>query len=870
MKPFMGAFRAVVIGKRQRSQNFRLLLAAGVIASAQALFAAEVANPAGNTDFFEKNIRPVLVDKCYKCHSADSAKVKGGLLLDKREASRRGGDTGPAVVPGDLNRSLLIGAIRYTNADLAMPPEKSGGKLPEAVIKNFEQWVKAGAPDPREGDAASAALAKKYDTSTATSWWSFQPLHKTTAPKTKDSKWPRTDVDRYILAGLQVKGLTPVGDADKATLLRRVYFDLIGLPPTPAEALAFQSDNDPQAFAKVVDKLLASPQFGETWGRHWLDVARYAESSGKDANVTYPNAWRYRDYVTASFNEDKPYNRFIQEQIAGDLLPTHNERERATNLIATGFLAIGAKSLSEMNPKQFAADQADEQLDSTCQAVMGLTVGCARCHDHKFDPISQKNYTALAGIFLSTDTYYGTAGAVQGRNQSPLLTLPKGSGQPIVTKTLTPAEYARKEQQLEELTKEVRQLLLERAPGNQNRMRASSNAMTQFEVVRLFTQRSQLSAELAGYETNGQPKAMAMGVREKPTYLPVGYRRAFLENGQRPNGFERIGDAPLFVRGDVNKPSDTVRRDLPPVPAGVPASPIARGSSGRMELAQWLTSAENPLTSRVMANRVWHWLFGRGLVGSVDNFGTSGEQPTNPELLDYLAEQFIADGWSVKKLIREIVLSRTYQLASTYDETRFAADPDNLLQWRHNPRRLDAEAIRDAILYAAESLDLKPPAGSVIGRAGEGPIGGPRFMALSEEQIARAEADTRSLYLPSARNLPPEVLAVFDLPDASAVQGAREVTTVPTQALFMMNSDLVSRQAHKLSARLIKAYPGGANDKFDERFDLACWIVFNRLPDAQERAAAKELTKHYPDDADSAWHSISRALFASAEFRSLN
>ena len=354
--------------------------------------------PQDQLDFFEKKIRPVLTDKCYKCHSEKAEKIKGGLLLDTREGARRGGDNGPAVVPGSLPDSLMIEAIHYANKDVAMPPAKAGGKLPDDVIKDFEKWVQMGAPDPREGGTVAAVAAtKKVDTAKARDWWAFKAPVKSVVPAVKDTAWPRTDIDRFVLAGLEAKGLKPVADADRLTLIRRVYFDLAGVPPSLDEITAFVQDKSPNAFVTVVDRLLNSPQFGERWGRHWLDVARYAESSGKEVNLAYPNAWRYRDYVIDAFNEDKPYDEFIREQIAGDLLPANNERAHAEHEVATGYLALGAKSQNEQNPRQYALDVADEQIDALSQGILGMTIACARCHDHKFDPIPQREVLRHGG-----------------------------------------------------------------------------------------------------------------------------------------------------------------------------------------------------------------------------------------------------------------------------------------------------------------------------------------------------------------------------------------------------------------------------------------------------------------------------------------
>ena len=334
-----------------------------------------------DTAFFEKNIRPVLVEKCYKCHSVESEKVKGGLVLDTREGIRKGGDTGPAVVPGDVASSLLMEALRYSNKDMQMPPEKQGGKLSDDMIANFERWVRMGAPDPREKKAQSAvASISSWDTENAKKHWAFKAPQRQSPPAVKDTSWPKSDLDRFVLAQLETKSIMPVADASPRTLVRRIYFDLIGLPPSPEDVEQFvqeASKDRSHALDALVERLLKSPRFGERWGRHWLDVARYAESTGREVNCTLPHAWRYRDYVIAAFNADKPYNQFIREQIAGDLLPAKDNRERAEHQIATGFLAIGSHSLSEKNPKQFSLDMADEQIDAVSQAVLGLTVACA-------------------------------------------------------------------------------------------------------------------------------------------------------------------------------------------------------------------------------------------------------------------------------------------------------------------------------------------------------------------------------------------------------------------------------------------------------------------------------------------------------------
>ena len=878
-------------------KTFPFLILAAALSGAGSAFAAldESAPPAAQPitaeqrDFFEKKIRPVLVDKCYKCHAENSDKIKGGLTLDTREGARRGGENGPAVVPGDLKESLLIEAIRYANKDSAMPPEKSGGKLADEVIKDFEKWVQMGAPDPRDG---AAKVVKKYDAEKAKEWWAYHTPKKSAPPAVKDAAWARSDIDRFVLAGLEAKGLKPVADADKLTLIRRVYFDITGLPPSMPEITAFVQDKSPDAFAKVVDRLLASPRFGERWGRHWLDVARFAESTGKDVNFSFPHAWRYRDYVIAAFNADKPYDEFIREQIAGDLLPAKDDRERAEHQIATGYLAIGTKSLNEQNPRQFALDVADEQIDAISQGMLGMTIACARCHDHKFDPIPQREYYAMAGIFLSTDTRYGTAAGLQNRHPTQLIELPTSADVPKLAKTMSADERTRKEAQLAALTKERDELVAERQKAR--RSGGQENQQNAQRALRLIGQVGELEAELKSYDTAGQPKGLAMGAMDRPAASSAdGFGARFREGIRsqiygRPAAFGSITDSPLFARGEPDKPGEKVPRGFVSAlsPGAAPAIPSR--SSGRRELADWITSAENPLAARVMANRVWHWLFGRGIVETTDNFGTTGQKPVNQALLDDLALRLRDGGWSVKKLIREIVLSRTYQLGSGFDEKAFAADPENTLNWRMSQRRLDAECIRDAILATSQQLQLQPPVGSPVALAGEGPATRPRGGGI--EGLINAPTNVRSVYLPIVRDLLPDALAAFDFPEPSLVTGARETTNVPSQALYLLNSPFVTIQSQRLGERIVASYPGGPNAgaaaNLDERITYAYWLVFCRPPSTSERTAAMNFFSRFPsawskgdkstlglrnaEAATAAWTSFCRALFASAEFRYLN
>ena len=819
--------------------------------------AAEPATPAQKISpdqlaFFEKKIRPVLVAKCYECHSTEAKKLKGGLYLDTRDGIRHSGDSGHAVEPRSLKDSLLIKAIRWESKDLQMPPKE---KLSAEVIADFEKWVLMGAPDPREG---KAKLAAKPDPAAAKSFWAFQLPQRKPSPPVKDAKWPATDIDRFILAALESKGLKPVADADRVTLLRRVSFDLLGLPPTPEQVRAFLADKSPKAFEQVVDGLLASPQFGERWGRHWLDVARYAESSGKERNYTYTQAWRYRDWVIAAFNADKPYDQFIREQVAGDLLPAKDAAERNEHLVATGFLAMGPKGLNERNRDQFIMDNVDEQIDVTTRAVLGLTVSCARCHDHKFDPIPTREYYAVAGIFKSTDIYYGTAdNAGKNRQPSRLLPLAKDGVTAAPAPASTPVSAAAIEAKpaSEILTTAEINAKLAKLAANDPKLAQRLKKMTPVQRAAIL---EQLQARPGGAKAKGGKAAKAAKKSPGETVADdASVERVIMGvlDGKPAN-------CAIYIRGELEEKGPVIPRGYVSVLGTLNAPKVNPAQSGRLELAQWLTASDNPLTARVAANRVWQHLFGEGLVTTADNFGATGERPSHPELLDHLALKLMAEQWSIKKLVRAIVLSHTYQLSSAHDANAFAADPDNNLLWRANQRRLDAESIRDAALAASGQLDLSPARGSVITELGNTDIG-----RTAQRGALRAESRHRSVYLPIVRDMVPEALDLFDFAEPSLVVANRDVTNVPSQALYMLNSAFIRDQSAAL-AKLIAAEADTAR-----RVEAAYVRVLSRPPTAAEQARAGQylakLTAEPGCTADTAWTTFCHALLASAEFRYL-
>jgi cytochrome c553 len=780
---------------------------------------AEPSDKAGN-EFFEAKIRPLLVTHCYECHRGDEH--EGGLQLDSLAAMQRGGESGPAVIAGELDRSLLIQAVRYTTSFYKMPPD---GKLADEQIRDLERWVAAGAPVPdsfRQAVAAeppeSAAHESPVNREEARAFWAFQPIRDVALPAILDRAWCRTSLDYFIRASLEAAAVDPAPPADRRTWLRRVTYDLTGLPPTTEALERFARDRSPDARERVIEGLLASPAYGERWGRHWLDVARYADSNGLDENLAYANAFRYRDYVIRAWNADKPFDRFVQEQLAGDLLAASADLgrsdaarlSRADALTATAFLSLGPKMLACDDGRKMELDIIDEQVDTTARAFMGLTMGCARCHDHKFDPLSAADYYALAGIFKSTKTMENfNVVAVWHEHE------------------LFDEQQRQQNESWQKRRREIEQQLSEDKKLREAKKEAEAKvaADNQASTSSLLSdqQRKALEEERTAIDQGLASLPRVMGVCEGTPQ-----------------------DLPIHIRGNYLTLGEPSPRRFPQVLTGGEPSTIEAGRSGRLELAQWLTAPRHPLTARVIVNRVWLWHFGEGLVRSPDNFGRLGQRPTHPELLDHLARGLIEHNWSIKWLHRQILLSATYGMDSTYNRRAAEIDPENQLWWRMTRRRLSAEEVRDSLLAIAGNLDRQ--------------MGGQLMPNKNREYVTGTgslegtyDFPRRSVYLPILRSAVYNVFQAFDFGDPSVLQGQRSVTTVTPQALFMLNSQLVATQAAAIADMLLTT----ETDAVDSRppppqqqleavqIATAYQIILRRPPSAPETERAAQFLARY-------------------------
>ncbi|RMG35778.1 MAG: DUF1549 domain-containing protein [Planctomycetota bacterium] len=984
--------------------------------------------------YYREKVLPLLKKHCWECHSATSKPLRGNLRLDTPAGWLRGGDSGPAVVPHDRN-SLLLSAVRYE--DYEMPPR---GKLSPQEIATLERWVEMGAPAPADEASAPREEDGDIDWDSARRFWAFQPPRKHPLPDIPRTLFgggpggPPTWIDRFVGARLHQAGLRPAPPADRATLLRRVFIDLTGLPPTPEQVRAFLRDERPDAYERVVDRLLASPRFGETWGRHWLDLARYADSNGGDINLTYYNAWRYRDYVIASFNQDKPYDVFVREQIAGDLMPAASEEQAAERLIATGFLMVGPKMLSERDKTKLRLDVVDEQLQTIGTAFLGLTVGCARCHDHKFDPIPSRDYYALAGFLYSTHTIEGIR--LNNVNVSGWLE------RPLPISREREAYFRRIQQELEEVRSRIKTLKarIRKTPSlagvDPKRLDGIVIDDTQAEKVGTW-KRSTYSPRYVGegyiHDNREQPghkrvvysaEIPAAGKYEIRISYPYAKGRAtkvrviidaadgrhtvtvdqsqppdvvglfkklgrfHLEAGRRavvtitntgtdgyviadavqilpaeladqladlpartwkqPAGSDETtrlrrqlasleerskqlsaelarrpmamavrdapdaGDLALRIRGEPHRTGPTVPRGFLTVtrhlfadsaellaqhapgdetaaefigtPEGFALPPQG---SGREALAAWITDPRNPLTARVIANRVWHHLFGQGIVPTVDNFGNLGERPSHPQLLDMLAVRFVEHGWSIKWLVREIVLSATYRQSSaaprqTYERAQ-RIDPRNRLLWRHRLRRLTAESLRDTVLFVSGQLD-ETMGGSTVADLPEQAVAN---SSKQEGGVDIGKFTRRTVYLPVVRNALPTLLTAFDFANPEMCTGRRSVTGVPTQALVLLNSPLLRNAAQRIADAMLAALSDDGRSDHPTAHDRRRlrWLamrIWQRPPDeiearrllqavAEARARLGDAPDDFPDEharrrERRIWTDVAHAMLASVEF----
>ena len=867
-------------GMKKRSQLIAALLFSHLLTLA-------APTPAQDPDLFEKKVRPLFAAKCYACHGPKMQ--MGGLNLSQSAAA--------VVKPGDPAQSRLYQALTYEGA-IKMPPT---GKLPPEDLAVVKNWIAAGAAWP------NATLASAPPKALDRSHWAFQPVRDSAPPRVKNEAWIKSPIDRFILAKLEDKGLAPAPPATKLALLRRTAYDLTGLPPTPEQIAAFLKDTSPAAYAHLVDRLLATPQYGERWGRLWLDVARYADSTGMDEDHIYPHGWRYRDYVVQAFNQDIPYNRFMQEQIAGDLLPANNPADHIRGIVATGFLALGPKPLAQQDRVQMIYDVVDEQIDTTSKAFLGLTVACARCHDHKFDPILTKDYYSLASIFASTTAFrdLGSPGSVSHLYYAPLDPVAYDRYQAQRWRMLAKQielenalnedhtrEYALLRPKLAELMTSSPQWAkwLEAAdakaqstylkkwfdaapaarPDMARQYREQYEEAAKKWDAELASWRKRLAVEVAqDRDIPGRPKPdaeaepffTAVTFNGGPMELADSERVAQLRRefdilqkglGKEPDLASAVTDGPaisqqVFVRGDHHSRGEPVAKVFPVVLAGDSQEAPKQGS-GRLELARWLASETNPMPARVFVNRVWQGHFGEALVRTPNNWGKTGDVPVHGELLDYLAKRFVENGWSIKALHRAILLSNTYQMSGEASPAAKEADPANRLCSRFNRLRMSVEQIRDSLLALDGSLDST--------------LGGAHAKATPDD------SKRRTLYLPVRRGSVPVMLSTFDFGDATTPGEGRPRTNVAPQALFMMNAAFTGERALGFAKRLLD--DAALTDA--QRIDRAYLMAFARNPDPVEvdeslsYIAALEKRLGTPEAHVTAWRSFCRILFSTNEF----
>ncbi len=799
---------------------------------------------AGGIAFFESKIRPILVEHCYRCHSVKAQaekKLKAGLFVDSRMGLIKGGESGPAVVPGKPMEGTLLKALRYTDPDLRMPPK---GKLPNAVIADFETWIAMGAPDPREEKSKAAVIpdlekARKEH-------WAFKPLPPIPVPKVKNQAWVRTPIDTFILQRLEGRGITPAPASEPATLLRRVYLDLIGLPPSPEEQQAFLESPTAQAYEKVVDDLLQRPQYGERWGRHWLDVARYAESLGFEHDEARTWSWRYRDWVIDAFNADMPYDRFLIEQLAGDEVKDTDARSQ----LATSFLRLGTYESNAADHRNARYAHLDDVVSTVSMAFLGLTLQCARCHDHKFEPILQEDYYRTLAIFEPLDTVeregnvpaYEVGSAEQRATHTKRLSEWKSQLDkayvPLDRLRLRVLEQSRKvlvaDAKLKINDKQFDEFLaaLKTPAEKRTKQQAELLLVTSSRANALHEAIKRLAAETERAEMTRCLDDIAVCIKAQP--------QPTLAHVYREKG---LPETWLFGRGETTRKVRLVLPGAPEVLGGAafpePAKKRFQETSGRrLWLAEWMTNQARPLVARVLVNRIWQQHFGRGMVEDANNLGLSGGAPSHPELLDWLAGDLVTGGWRIKRLHRQIVLSSTYRQGSRHPEK---ADADGKLFARWLPRHLEADAVRDAMLEAGGKLNLK--------------MGGP------------GDTGRRSVYVPAKRLSPLPMLDLLGSPDSSASAAKRSVPTTAVQALLLFNGDFANQQARAIAARVKRE----AGPDAESRVRLAYTLVFCRAPVAEEMRQAQDFLQRHPRaKTDAPLEQLCLVLLNASEFLYLN
>ena len=817
---------------------------------------------ADDLEFFEAKVRPLLATQCYSCHSSKATIVQGGLRLDRRETILRGGHSGPALVPGNPDQSRLIRALRH-EVEPHMPP---WGKLEPEKIAVLEEWIRRGAQWPEERPSTASTETTSSSKPNARNHWAWQPIALSRPPSVA-STWPRDTIDRFLLDKLHQKRIEPAPAADPASLLRRVYLDLTGLPPSPERVESFLANPSNQQYEAIVDELLSSRHYGQRWGRWWLDVTYYGDTLDTGSEIPATEAWRYRDYVIRAFNEDKRVNHFFQEQIAGDLLPARDERERNELIVATGYLAIGPWSIVLADKPQLQMDTIDQQLELIGRGMLGLTLGCSRCHDHKFDPILLQDYYGMAGILKSTRTLHGKHkpdGVFSDVNKVSLVE--------------TAEERQQREKKLQIYEQEISALQKVLAPLKE------SAALLKDQESKKKEKDKEQSPDKDKENDPEKEKRKELEAKINSLELRIGlleFNKPLPPFAHAVQDEEKPEDCRIAIRGNAHQLGEEVPRGFVQL-ASFEQSRSAWNGSGRLELAKWLTDDRQPLTPRVYVNRVWQQLFGSGIVRSSDNFGIRGDLPSHPELLDYLASEFIKQGWSTKKLVRRLVLTSAYRMSASPNPVAHEMDPENRLLWRMNARRLEAETIRDSILVIAGKLDLTEGGATLPTHSLE--TFAPNLSTFNPSQViktARLPENLRyrrTVYLPIFRTKQMQeldILNYFDFAEPTQVNASRRTTVVPTQSLFLLNSPWIAEQAEALATKLIQ------DDRLLDRQRVNELIlrILNRksaeseimrgldfVYDFERRASADKTAKSAGPPGRLAWAAFIQMLLASNEF----